>query len=126
MTYYHKFNTVGIICDQHKRHSGRKQTGRPLENTEIVKNSVAQSPPNQCVGFLDKLLFPQRWDRCLSLRPDINAFPYKIETETELTELQKAKRLPLPPFTGVAQAVLRHNFCNRLISARGKVKRPLY
>jgi len=87
-----KFTTVGTVCDQHKGHSGRKRSGRSLENIEIVRNSVAQSP-RKSVRRLSAETAISSTSVYRILRTDINAFPYKIETETELTEPQKTKRL---------------------------------
>ena len=55
-----KITTIGTVCDQYKRHSGRKRTGRFLENIKIVRNSQLkiQKKKKQCVGFLHKMFFP--------------------------------------------------------------------
>ena len=87
-----KFNTAGTVCDQPKGHSGRKKTGRSKDNVAVVRESVVHSPRKSVRRlFAVTNIHPSTVYRIL--KKDIHAFPYKIQTESELTSAQTDKRL---------------------------------
>ena len=87
-----KFTNEGTVCDLHKGRSGRERSGRSEDSVDMVRQAVVQSPKNQFGAFLLKLnLHKSTVQRILC--QDIHAFPYKILSESLLTDEQKGKRL---------------------------------
>lgn len=87
-----KFNEEGTVQDLRKGHSGRKRTGRSVQNVNIVRQSVVQSPRKSIRRLSSETNIPKSSVQRI-LRQDIHAYPYKIHAETELTNEQKQKRV---------------------------------
>ena len=87
-----KFANEGTVCDLYKGRSGRRRTRRTEEVVEVVRQSVVQSPKKSIRRLSAETNIPKSSVQRI-LCQDIYAFPYKIQTETELTDEQKQRRL---------------------------------
>ena len=85
-----KFNEEGTVQDLRKGHSGWERTGRSVQNVNIVRQSLVQSPRKSIRRLSSETNIPKSSVQCI-LRQDIHAYPYKIHAETELTNEQKQK-----------------------------------
>lgn len=87
-----KFSNVGTVKDLHKGQSGRRRSSRCQENIETVRESIIRSPRKSIRRLSQETGIPKTSVNRI-LRSDLNAFPYKIQSQKELTQQQKAKRL---------------------------------
>ena len=87
-----KFTNEGTVCDLHKGRSGRKRSGRSEDSVDMIRQAVVQSP-KKSIRRLSAETNLHRSSVQRIPRQDIHAFPYKIQSESFLTDEQKGKRL---------------------------------
>ena len=87
-----KFTNEGTVCDLHKGCSGRKRSGRSEDSVDMVRQAVVQSP-KKSIRRLSTETNLHRSTVQRILRQNIHAFPFKIQSESLLTDEQKGKRL---------------------------------
>ena len=87
-----KFTREGSVCDRNKGRSGRPRTSRSDPNVAIVRESVVRSPRQSIRRLSSETDIPRSSVQRI-LRQDIHAYPYKIQSQTELTNEQKQKRV---------------------------------
>ena len=85
-----KFTREGSVCDRNKGRSGRPRTSRSDPNVAIVRESVVRSPRQSIRRLSSETDIPRSSVQRI-LRQDIHAYPYKIQSQTELTNEQKQK-----------------------------------
>ncbi len=85
-----KFTTEGTVRDLHKGRSGRKRSGRSEDSVDVVRQAVVRSP-KKSIRRLSAETDLRKSTVQRILRQDIHAFPYKIQSESLLTDEQKEK-----------------------------------
>ena len=78
---------MGTVCNLQKGKSGR---GRSELNVDTVRQSILRSPRQSIRRLSSETGIHQSSVYCI-LRNDIHAFPYKIQTESQLIPQQKAE-----------------------------------
>lgn len=87
-----KFSTVGTVCNVNKGRSGRRRTARSEENVQAVREAVVRSP-RKSIRRLSKESSMHRTSVHRILTTDLQLFPYKIQSQSQLTDEQREKRL---------------------------------
>ena len=87
-----KFNNVGTVSNLHRGHSGRKRSGRSENAVNRVRQALDQNPQKSIRRLAAELNISRSTIHRI-LRHDIHAFPYKIQTESKLTDQEKQRRV---------------------------------
>ena len=83
---------MGTVSNLHRGRSGRMRSGRSEKVVDMVKEAIRQNPQKSIRRFAFELNISKSTVHRI-LRHDIHAFPCKIQTEGELTNKEKQKRV---------------------------------